>query len=62
MMNANWMVKHANVYRSFLAEVVGVSAEELRQMDFNELSKAIKPYIRSTVYAPYKQAIYNLRG
>ncbi len=62
MMNANWLVKHANVYRSFLKEVVGVSAEELRKMDFNELSNAIRPYVRSAVYAPYKQAIYNLRG
>ena len=62
MMDSNWMVKHANVYRRFLAEVVGLGKDELQRMDFNDLAKSIKPYVKSPLYAPYKTQIYNLRG
>ncbi len=62
MLDSNWMVKHANVYRRFLSEVVGLGKDELQRMDFNDLSKSIKPYIKSPLYAPYKTQIYNLRG
>ena len=62
MIDSNWMVRHAIIYRKFLTESVGMNKNELDAMNFSELSNAVKPYIKSPLYAPYKTQIYNLRG
>lgn len=62
MIDCNWMVRHAIIYRRFLTEELGMSQSELTGMNFSELSNAVKPYVKSPLYAPYKTQIYNLRG